>query len=194
MRILIACRNDRHGAALAGQLGNEAGGFVIAVVRDGENLLEAVQHHAPDVVIADMARPDRDSLDTMPAGPGMPPQVVMFTDEDDQAFMQEAIAAGVSSYHGQNAAPLATKLVMRVALAFFQRTQQVSARLAEVEEQAAARQAIDAAKRLLMTEEKMSEPAAHRFLQRRAMDQQKRIAEVAAAWLAARARREQKNG
>lgn len=192
MKILIASRNERHGGALAAQLGGEAGAFVITVVADGENLLDAVRRYAPDVVIADMARPDRDSLEAVQAG-AVPP-VVMFTDEDDPGFMQEAIAAGVSSYHGQDTAPLATKLVMRLALAFFQRTQQVSSRLAEVEERAAARRAIDAAKRLLMSQDKMSEPAAHRFLQRRAMDQQKRIAEVAVALLAARAREEQKNG
>ena len=45
---------------------------------------------------------------------------------------------------------------------------------------------VEAAKRLLMTEDKMSEPAAHRFLQRRAMDQQKKIVEIAAALLQAR--------
>lgn len=42
---------------------------------------------------------------------------------------------------------------------------------------------VDAAKRLLMAQDKMSEPAAHRFLQRRAMDQQKKLNEVAAAFL-----------
>jgi response regulator NasT len=48
-----------------------------------------------------------------------------------------------------------------------------------------------------MTQDKMSEPAAHRFLQRRAMDQQKKMAEIAAALLRSRGKAEgegQKNG
>lgn len=190
MKILIAGRDASKGAALAAQLNAEAGTFIITIAEDGENLLDAVRRHAPDVVIADMARPDRDSLDAVKAAPHGPPPVVMFMDEDDPGFRQETIAAGVSSNHGQNLAPPATKLILRLALAFFQRTQQANSRLAEMEEQASARQTIDAAKRLLMAEDKMSEPAAHRFLQRRAMDQQKRIAEVAAALLAARAKEE----
>lgn len=77
-------------------------------------------------------------------------------------------------------------------MAFFQRNQAAAAKLQEVEEQAAQRRTIDIAKRLLMTKERMSEPAAHRFLQRRAMDQQKRLADVAADYVAAQMRQGQK--
>jgi len=189
MKILIADRDGQNGAALATQLGEQAQDFCVAVVQDGEDILAAVRRFAPDVVVVDMARPDRDGLDSIQSlNTGQAAPVVMFMDEDP-AFMQEAISAGVSSYHSRNVAPPATKLIMRIALAFFQRTRQVSSRLAEMEEQAVVRQTIDAAKRLLMTEDKMSEPAAHRFLQRRAMDQQKRMAEIAAALLAAHAKR-----
>ena len=60
---------------------------------------------------------------------------------------------------------------------------EISLRLAEAEEQIATRNMIDAAKRVLMTRDGMTEPAAHRFLQRRAMDRQKKLAEVAAQLL-----------
>lgn len=56
-------------------------------------------------------------------------------------------------------------------MAFFQRNQSAAAKLQEVEEQAAQRRTIHTAKPLLMTKERMSEPAAHRFLQQRTMDQ-----------------------
>ena len=64
-------------------------------------------------------------------------------------------------------------------MAVFQRMQGLQARLTEAQEQAEARKTVDAAKRLLMTQDKMSEPAAHRFLQRRAMAQQKKLKDVA---------------
>jgi response regulator NasT len=144
-----------------------------------------------------MARPDRDGLDSvrvLSANHALP--VVMFVDDDDPEFMEAAIAAGVSSYHVYDVALPAIKPVLRTAMAFFKRARQMSTRLAEAEEQIAARQTIEAAKRLLMTQDKMSEPAAHRFLQRRAMDQQKKMADIAAALLASRgkAEGEQKNG
>ncbi|WP_148359234.1 ANTAR domain-containing protein [Acidocella aminolytica] len=49
--------------------------------------------------------------------------MVMFLDGEDPGFMQQAISAGVSSYHGQEVARDAAMLVMRLAVAFFQRNQ-----------------------------------------------------------------------
>ncbi|HYP64515.1 MAG TPA: ANTAR domain-containing protein [Acidocella sp.] len=187
MRILLADSNAVRREALAAQLAALDAGFLVILLAADEPLNAGVERLRPDVVLVDMARPDRDGLDSL-ALPGSAMPVVMFLDDGDPGFMREAISAGLSSYHGQNVAPDAAKLVMRLALAFFQRTQAAAARLQEVEEQAAMRQAVDAAKRLLMREERMSEPAAHKFLQRRAMDQQKRMADVAAEFLAARGR------
>jgi len=187
MKILVADRDGNRAAALSAQLQAQDDAFAIILVQGDENLLDAVRRAAPDMVIVDMARPDRDGLDSvriLSAAQAMP--VVMFVDDDDPEFMEAAIAAGVSSYHVYDVALPAIKPVLRTAMAFFKRSQAMSTRLAEAEEQITARRMVEAAKRLLMTEDKMSEPAAHRFLQRRAMDQQKKIVEIAAALLQAR--------
>jgi response regulator NasT len=76
-------------------------------------------------------------------------------------------------------------------MAYFKRSRELNSRLIEAEQQLTARQTIDAAKRLLMTNDNLSEPSAHRFLQRRAMDQQKKLVEVAAEFLRSHS---QKNG
>ncbi len=191
MKILLADSNEARREALAAQLTKLDAAFSVIPLAREASLLAEVERLRPDVVLVDMARPDRDMLDSLPAQNGTPP-VVMFLDGEDLGFMQQAISAGVSSYHGQDVAPGAAKLVMRLAVAFFQRNQASAAKLQEVEEQAAQRRTIDAAKRLLMKEERMGEPAAHRFLQRRAMDQQKRLADVAADYLAAQTRQGQK--
>ena len=183
MKILLADSNEVRREALIAQLLKLGATFSITPLARDASLMAEVERLRPDVVLVDMARPDRDVLDSLPALNGAPP-VVMFLDNDDPGFMQQAISAGVSSYHGQDVTPDAAKLVMHLAVAFFQRNQQVAAKLQEVEEQAAQRRTIDAAKRLLMKEGRMGEPAAHRFLQRRAMDQQKRLADVAADYLA----------
>ena len=65
-------------------------------------------------------------------------------------------------------------------------------RLAEAEEQIAARQKIDAAKRVLMAESAMNEPAAHRYLRREAMDHQKKLHQMTEILLQER-RREEKH-
>lgn len=189
MKILIAGRVGSQAAALSAQLKAQADGFAVTLVGNGEELLDAVRRCAPDVVIVDMARPDRDGLDsvrTLSAQQALP--VVMFVDDDDPDFMEEAISAGVSSYHVHGVALPDIKPVLRTAMAFFKRTLEMSTRLAEAEEQIAARKTIETAKRLLMTENGLSEPAAHRYLRSRAMDKQKKLHEIAEILLLERRR------
>jgi response regulator NasT len=184
VKILVADRDGNRAAALAAQLQAQDDAFSISLTLGDEILLEAVRRTAPDIVIVDMARADRDGLESVRAlsmKPALP--VIMFVDDEDPAFMEEAIAAGVSSYHVTGADLPAIKPILRTATAFFKRTQDLQHRLAEAEELIATRQTIDTAKRLLMTRDGMSEPTAHRFLQRRAMDKQKKLAEIAAQLL-----------
>ncbi len=184
MKILVADRDGNRAAALAVQLQAQDESFSINLIQDGEILLDAVRRTAPDIVIVDMDRADRDSLESVRAlnlKPVLP--VIMFVDDDDPAFMEDAIAAGVSSYHVTGVELPAIKPILRTAKAFFRHTQQLAVRLAEAEEVIATRQTIESAKRLLMTREGMSEPAAHRFLQRRAMHKQKKLHEIAALLL-----------
>ena len=184
MKILLADSNDGRREALAAQLAALDAAFSVIPLAAEASLLAEVERLRPDVVLVDMARPDRDTLNSLSTQSG-PRPVVMFLDGEDPGFMQQAISAGVSSYHGRDVTPDVAKLVMHLAVALFQRTQATAAKLQKVEERAAQRQTIDAAKRLLMKEGRMSESAAHRYLQRRAMDQQKRMADVAADYLAA---------
>ncbi len=66
----------------------------------GSNIADVVAAETPDVVIVDMALPDRDALEGIRAVTSREPRpIVMFVDQDDPGFMEEAIAAGVSSYN-----------------------------------------------------------------------------------------------
>ncbi len=194
MKILVADCDGGHREELSAHFKALDDNFMVILAGQGENLLDAVRRASPDVVIVDMARPDRDGLDSvraLNAQAALP--VLMFVDEDDPLFMEEAIAAGVCSYHVGGVAMPAIKPILRTAMAVFLRMRGFQTQLAEAQEQIEARQVVDAAKRLLMSQDKMSEPAAHRFLQRRAMDQQKKVTEIAAALLRDRAA-EGKNG
>lgn len=194
MKILVADCDGSQAKELHARFKALDDSFMVIFAGQGENLVDAVRRTSPDIVIVDMARPDRDGLDSVRAlnAQALLP-VLMFVDEDDLHFMEEAIAAGVCSYHVGGVPPPAIKPILRTAMAVFQRMRGLQDRLTEAEEQIEARQVVDAAKRLLMAQDKMSEPAAHRFLQRRAMDQQKKLTEVAAAFLRDR-KAEDKNG
>ena len=186
MNILLADANPERALAVAQAL--QAGGaHGLARPLAGETLLQAVIRLQPDVVIVDMQRPDRDGLDDVRHVTRHDPRpVVMFVDDDDAAFMEEAILAGVSSYNVVGAAIPDVKPIIQAAIAMFRRFSQMQAELRRAETSLHERAAIDRAKSVLIRTERMSEPDAYRWLRRRAMDSGRRIADVAAELVEAR--------
>lgn len=181
LRVLLADTDAERAAAVERSLLGD-GAMPAAVIRLGadETLTEAVKASAPDVIIVDMSRPDRDALDSVRAVAAREPRpIVLFVDQDDPAFMEAAVAAGVSSYNVVGAALPDVKPIVRTAVAIFQRHRQLEAELRRAEDSLAERRLIDQAKAVLMKRRRMSEPEAHRWLQRRAMAAGRRIAEIA---------------
>src|SRR5215831_321017 len=102
----------------------------IVRVPPGSGLRDAVSAESPDVIIVDMARPDRDALDDLRrVSADNPRPIIMFVDRDDRAFMEEAIAAGVSSYNVANTAFPDVKPIVMAAVAIFRKYQQVASDL-----------------------------------------------------------------
>jgi response regulator NasT len=163
-----------------------AGADTIVRPRAGEPLTDAVRRERPDVVIVDMARPDRDALDGIRrVASGDPRPVVMFIDEDDPAFMEAAIEAGVSSYNVVGTALPDVKPIVAAAVALFRRHRRLEDGLRRAEATLQERLLVDRAKAVLMRQRRLSEPEAYRWLRRRAMNRGRRVADVAAELLAA---------
>jgi response regulator NasT len=183
LRVLLAdCEGAR--AALLEERLREISDAVIVRVPAAGSLLDAVTAEAPDVIIVDMARPDRDALDDLRRiSADNPRPVVVFVDRDDRAFMEEAIAAGVSSYNVVNAAFPDVKPIVMAAVAIFRKYQQVAVDLQEARTSLIERETIHRAKALLMRQHNFGEPQAYRWLRRKAMNESKRIAAIAAELL-----------
>ncbi len=184
MDVLIADTDSERAAMLAARITEDVAGARVRIAPPGRNLGELVQAERPDAVIVDMARPDRDSLEQVRDAAGHGAAVMLFVDEDDPDFMEAAISAGVASYHVNAAAIRDIKPILLSAIALFRRLREREARLAALEKEIEERRRIEAAKRLLMQRDGLSERAAHRFLQRRAMERQMRLADLARALLA----------
>ena len=183
LRVLLADCDSARARLLEERL-REIGDVVILRAAAGVGLIEAVAAATPDVIIVDMARPDRDALDDLRrVGADNPRPVVMFVDRDEGAFMEEAIAAGVSSYNVVGSAFPDVKPIVMAAVAIFRKYQQVAADLQRARTSLMEREAIDKAKALLMRRRNMDEPQAYRWLRRKAMNESKRIAVVAAELL-----------
>ncbi len=157
-------------------------GSKVTRVAAGQPLIKAVRAHAADLIIVHMARPDRDALDGLRAIAAHEPRpIVVFVDEDDPAFMEAAVAAGVNSYNVIGAALPDVKSIVRHAVAVFGRFRQLESERERAEASLAERRLIDQAKMLLMKRHKMSEPQAYRWLRRRAMNSGRRLVEIAQA-------------
>jgi two-component system, response regulator / RNA-binding antiterminator len=159
-----------------------AAGFAeIMRAEAGVGLVETVRRLAPDLVVIDMALPDRDALEGVRAlSASAPKPIVMFSDKDDPAFVEDAIAAGVCSYNLSGVSDRDMKAIVASAVALFKRYSRVETELAAATAQLKERQIIERAKAFLMATRKMNEPQAYRWLRNKAMNENRRIAHVAA--------------
>ena len=180
MKVLLADADPERARIVETDL-RVAGATSVVRPREGEPLLDAVAREAPDLVIVDMARPDRDSLDDIRHISRHDPRpIVMFVDRDDSGFMEAAIEAGVSSYNVVGTALPDVKPIMQAAVAMFRRYRQVEMELRKAEASLNERALIDRAKGLIMRQRNIGEPDAYRWLRRQAMDRGKKISAIAA--------------
>jgi response regulator NasT len=188
VRVLLADDDAARAWALATVLSADPS-LTILRPRPGELLADAVTSLAPDVVLVDMARPDRDALENIRiVTASVPRPIVLFVDHDDAAFMEEAILAGVSSYNVLGVPPVDVKPILRAAAAMFRQHQTAREELRKAESRLRERDVVDRAKAILMKERRMTEPDAYRWLRTRAMASSRRIPDVAQEFVASEAR------
>jgi response regulator NasT len=181
LKILVVDSDQDRARALKDKLAS-AGFADVSLARDSAHIIAAVEQAKPDIVIVDMTLPDRDALDDVRAVSAVKP-VVMFGESDDLAFVEEAIAAGVCSYNLSGVALRDVKPIMASAIALFRRYHRVETELAAAKTQLEERRAIERAKAILMKNRKMTEPEAYRWLQKKAMDENRKLAQVVAQFV-----------
>jgi response regulator NasT len=179
LTVLLVDSDETRAHALAQTLS----GFAQVLRADGAGMAEAVEKAKPDLVIVDMALPDRDALEDIRAVSSGSP-VVMFAGTDDPAFAQEAIAAGVCSYNLSRVALEDVRPILSSAIALFQRYARVETELAAARAQLEERRLLERAKAILMQNRRMTEPEAYRFLQKKAMNESRKLSAVVADFVA----------
>jgi len=181
LTILLIDTDAERARALEDKLSQS--GYARIVRAEGPDLAAAVERARPDLVLIDMALPDRDALEDIRAVSAANP-VVMFAGTDDPAFAQEAIAAGVCSYNLSGVALQDVRPILASAIALFQRYRHVETELAAAKALLDERRLIERAKALLMRNRKMTEPEAYRWLQKKAMNESRKLAQVVADFVA----------
>ncbi|GGL83013.1 ANTAR domain-containing response regulator [Pseudooceanicola nanhaiensis] len=160
----------------------EAGDFDIQVISEPTSLARQIQTKQPDVVLIDIANPSRDSLEELALASGpLDRPVAMFVDRSDEGLSAAAIEAGVSAYVVDGMQPARVKPILDAAIARFRMFQRMRLELAETKKALEERKVIDRAKGMIMKARGVDEDQAYAILRKAAMDQNRRVADVAAA-------------
>ena len=158
----------------------------VFVIGNSSGLARNIATHAPDIVLIDAGSPTRDMMEelTLASGPLERP-VAMFVSGAASGLAQAAIEAGVSAYVVDGLSPGRIKPVMDTAIARFGMVRQMRSELEETRRALEERKVIDRAKGLLMKARGLDEEAAYALLRKTAMDQGRRVADVAEALVTA---------
>ena len=158
----------------------EAGYNVVAALPGDAFLPERIGQIQPDLIVVDAESQGRDILEHV----GMATRderrpIVMFSDDEDTAYLRKAVAAGVSAYVAVGTPAERIKPVLDVAMARFEMEESLRRELASARSELADRKVLDRAKGLLMSRQGLTEPQAHARLRKAAMDKGLKLVEVA---------------
>lgn len=164
----------------------EAGSFDVAVIGDESGLAKRLAEISPDIVLIDLAHPSRDVMEELALAttPSRRP-VAMFVDRTDERATRAAIEAGISAYVVDGLKKERIKPVLDAAIARFHMFSRMRSELETTKAALAERKTIDRAKGLLMKSRGLSEEDAYALLRKTAMDQGRKIGDIAQALVTA---------
>ena len=158
----------------------EAGYNVVAALPGDAFLPERIGQIQPDLIVVDAESQGRDILEhVVTATRDERRPIVMFSDDEDTAYLRKAVAAGVSAYVAVGTPAERIKPVLDVAMARFEMEESLRRELASARSELADRKVLDRAKGLLMSRQGLTEPQAHARLRKAAMDKGLKLVEVA---------------
>lgn len=177
---IVVVEPDRDRALMIVDSLNAAGEQDIHVISEVSGLARSLRQRNPDIVIVDLSSPTRDMIEelTLASSPLERP-VAVFADQSDDGLTKAAIEAGVSAYVVDDLRPDRVRSVMSAAITRFNMFRRLREELAETKRALEERKVIDQAKGLLMKARGISEDEAYGLLRKAAMDQGRKITEIA---------------
>jgi response regulator NasT len=157
-----------------------AGYRLLARLESTQDLTLRVGEFEPDVVVVSIDRPSRGAIEDMRRSTEQQARpIALFVENSDPETIADALEAGVSAYVVKGLAQDRVRSVVDVAVAHFNRYHSMREELDRARLTLLERKAIDQAKGLLMEQKGLNEDAAYKLLRKLAMDQNKRIGEIA---------------
>lgn len=158
----------------------DAGHQHVTVIHDVTGIAGRIAKLEPDVIVIDLENPNRDMLENMfQLSRAVKRPIAMFVDRSDSASIEAAIDAGVSAYVVDGLRKDRVKPILDMAISRFNAFSRMARELEEARSELENRKVIDRAKGILMKSRGLSEEAAYALLRKTAMNQNRKIAEIA---------------
>lgn len=185
LKILVIDENPIRTAILQEGL-VDAGFKDVTVIAEMTGLVERIYNIDPEVIIIDLENPNRDLLEQMfQVSRLVKRPIAMFVDRSDGGDIEAAVEAGVSTYIVDGLKRERVRPIIDMTLSRFRAFTKLEHELEAAKSALEERKIIDKAKGLLMQSKSLSEDAAYALLRRTAMNQNRRIADVAESLVSA---------
>jgi two-component system, response regulator / RNA-binding antiterminator len=158
----------------------EAGYVNVVRIEGTTKLLARIYALDPDVILIDLENPSRDVLEQMfQVSRIVKRPVAMFVDQADSASIQASVDAGVSAYIVNGLKKERIKSILDLCISRFNAFSRLQTELEQTKSALEERKVIDRAKGILMKAKNLSEEQAYALLRKTAMNENRKIAEVA---------------
>lgn len=158
----------------------EAGHDKVSIITDVKEVGRKVSEISPDVVVIDLENPNRDMLEHFfSLSRALQKPIAMFVDKSDAASIEAAVEAGVSAYVVDGLKKERVKPIMDMAISRFSAFSKLTRELEEARSQLEDRKILDQAKGILMRTRGLDEAAAYQLLRKTAMNQNRRMVDIA---------------
>jgi len=179
LKILLIDENPIRRTVLEAGL-REAGYLNVVRMESATGLLGQVYRIDPDVILIDLENPSRDVLEQMfQVSRIVRRPIAMFVDQSDRPTTEAAVEAGVSAYIVGGLRQERVKGILELCISRFNAVARLQSELDRTRGELEARKVIDRAKGILMRVKGLSEEQAYALLRTTAMNEKRKIAEVA---------------
>ncbi len=157
-----------------------AGHTSVVRIDDTAELLDRIRAIDPDVILIDLESPSRDVLEQMfTVSRSVARPIAVFVDWSDAVTIDAAIDAGVSAYIVDGLRKDRVKPILDITISRFNAFAKLKNELETAKSQLDDRQTIGRAKALVMRAKGITEEQAYALMRQIAMNENKKIAEVA---------------
>jgi len=179
LKILVIDEDPIRRAILEAGL-RESGYANVVHVETTTGLLDQVYRIDPEVILIALENPSRDVLEQMfQVSRIVRRPIAMFVDQSDRGTIEAAVDAGVSAYIVGGLQKERVKHILDLCISRFNAFARLQDELDRTKSALDARKVIDRAKGILMQAKGLSEEQAYALLRKTAMNEKRKIAEVA---------------